>query len=92
MANKQPLSKEDIQVLAMELNKLQQAEKSSEQTSQHERTNALKCERKANPTNQPSDNKSANKTLDVKSIGSIVVILIWAIVFVILAIKLAPYL
>ena len=92
MANKQPLTKEDIQAIAQELDKLQQAQKSSGQTLQHERTNALKCEREKSANKSPSNSKSADNSQHIKSIGNWLLILIWAIVFIVLTIKLAPYL
>ena len=81
------LTKEDIQAIAQELHNI---EKREGNTGAQVRKNNIACEVK--PTKNANANKTPKKSTISNNAANIVVILIWLVVFIVLAIKLAPYL
>lgn len=91
--NKNSFDRETIQAIAQELKSLQDKERAKNETNASARDiNKNARDKQKNKGVNPQPNKTQRNAIDVKSIGSIVVILIWAIVFLIVAVKLAPYL
>jgi len=94
MTNKQQLSKEDIQAIALELARVQNQQqiKPTEQAPNCERTHAKNIGGDKN-INQPNKvSNSAQNQAKSKNLAQWGLILIWVSVMVALAIKLSPYL
>lgn len=91
--NKNSFDRETIQAIAQELKSLQDKERAKNETNASARDinkNARDMQKNAGKDTTPK--QPEKKRVSVNNAANIVVILIWAIVFLILAVKLAPYL
>ena len=75
------LSKEDIQAIAQELRKIQAEQCADTRAQQSQNMRGQKPKKNTSGEGQPTQ----------KNIVAMGIILVWALVFVVLAIKLAPY-